>query len=189
MFDDAQDRPGLFQGVVFHFRGEFGMKSPPLSELIPMLLANGGTIVGTVESLFSRPKGGEWNAGSGGGGGGSGGGSEGGSGGSGGGGGSWKPKRVVIFQHSSASPEEDVRMLERDLETFSTAGMPPGTEGGGGVRGGGSSGDGGGSGGGGGNGAEDEDATVHVVTPLWLVDSVGSFRVLKPTVLHQIKQF
>ena len=156
-----------------------------------MLLANGGTIAGTVESLFSRPKGGERNAGSGGGGG-SGGGSDDGSGGSGGGGGSgsWKPKRVVIFQ-PSASPKEDVRMLERDLEPFSTAGMPPGAENRGGGRGGGSGSGAGGGGGGccGGDGAEDGDATVDVVKPLWLVDSVGSFRVLKPTVLHQVQQF
>lgn len=127
-----------------------------------MLVANGGAVAETIGSLFTRR-------------GGAGGGRGAGDGGSGGGGrggagsGSWRPRRVVIFQPSAASPEEDARALERELATLAGVALsPPSSE-----RGGG-------------GGHEDSAAVVEVVKPLWLVDSVGSFRILKPTVTHRV---
>lgn len=148
----------MFHGTTFYFRGHFGTESPPQSELEPMLLDNGGTVAGTIDALFRRQPG------------------EGGGSGSAGGGrrdgsstsssGCWRPPRVVIFQPSASSQEEDLRALARELAVHSKAWVSTGSESGGGSR-------------------RDWDA-VEVVKPLWLVDSVGSFRVLQPTVLHRV---
>ncbi|CAM9679221.1 unnamed protein product [Ectocarpus sp. 6 AP-2014] len=157
------DRPGLFQGITFHFRGQFGTTgSPPLSDLESMLLANAGKVVSTLGSLCgarSNPLG----SGSGGG----------------GGSGGWRPRKVVIFQPSS--PDEDQRALEEkklaaalaaeaELSRQGSESAPR---------------DGGGYG-------RDDDGVgvvVDVVRPIWLVDSVGCFRVLKPAVHHRVPGF
>lgn len=175
----CQGRPGLFEGITFHFRGEFGTTgSPPLSELEPMLLVNGGKVVKTIRSLFTRPTEaggeGEGRRGSGGGGGSGSGSGEGGSG-------RWRPRRVVIFQPSSASPAKDARALQRELVTLAEVDPSPQSTSSESAR----SGSGSGSGGRGGA----ENMAVEVVKPIWLVDSVGCFRVLKPTVQHRLPTF
>lgn len=158
-----QDRPGLFQGITFHFRGQFGTTgSPPLSDLESMLLANAGKVVSTLGSLYgarSIPLG----SGSGGG----------------GGSGGWRPRKVVIFQPSSS--DEDQRALEEkklaaalaaeaELSRQGSESAPRG---------------------GGGCGRDDDRVVVviDVVRPIWLVDSVGCFRVLKPAVHHRVPGF
>ncbi|CAM9512008.1 unnamed protein product [Pylaiella littoralis] len=164
-------RPGLFHGITFHFRGEFGTTdSPPLSELEPMLLANGGRVVSTIASLFTRP------AGAGAGAGGEGAGRRGSGGGSGSGG--WKPRRVVIFQPSSASPAEDARALERELATLTAAEPSSQNASSESARGGGGRG-----------GPGPDGSAVEVVKPIWLVDSVGCFGVLRPSGQHRLPTF
>lgn len=166
-----QGRPGLFHGITFHFRGEFGTTdSPPLSELEPMLLANGGRVVSTIASLFTRP------AGAGAGAGGEGAGRRGSGGGSGSGG--WKPRRVVIFQPSSASPAEDARALERELATLTAAEPSSQNASSESARGGGGRG-----------GPGPDGSAVEVVKPIWLVDSVGCFGVLRPSGQHRLPTF
>eukprot|EP00752_Nemacystus_decipiens_P010315 g9190.t1 len=174
------DRPGLFQGISFHFRGEFGTTgSPPLAELQAMLLDNGGRVVSTIASLFTSPSGG-------GGGGGSGGGDDGsgrrsGGGGSSSGSGGWRPQRVVIFQPSSESPEEDAQALEEDMASVTGAerarrSLAAAAAECARARGGG----------GAGGMVGPDSAAIEVVRPIWLVDSVGCFRVLRPSVHHRL---
>lgn len=122
-----------------------------------MLLDNGGTIVETLGSLFVPQGVGGKNA--------PGAGGSGSNSSSGG----WRPQRVVIFQPCAASAQKDALVLARELATFAELEPSPALESGGGV---------------GGRGVGD---AVEVVKPLWLVDSVGSFRVLKPTVLHRVE--
>lgn len=186
----SQDRPGLFQGISFHFRGQFGTTgSPPRSELEAMLLANGGRVMSTIGSLFARPDGARGGCGDDGvsrrndGGSNTGGGSSSGSSGGSGSGG-WRPRRVVIFQPSSDSPEEDARVLEEDLAAAAEAekelsrhsqrvasegARPRGV--------------------GAGGGAGPDNTAIEVVKPIWLVDSVGCFRVLRPSVHHRLPSF
>lgn len=161
LFFHHQDRPGLFQGITFLFRGVFGTTgSPPLYELESMLLANAGKVVNTLGSLCRARS---ITLGSGGGGG--------------GGGGGWRPRKVVIFQPSS--PDEDQRVLEEkklaaalaaevELSRQGSENSPRG---------------------GGGCGRDGEEVVVDVVRPIWLVDSVGCFRVLKPAVHHRVPGF
>lgn len=148
-----------------------------------MLLANGGTVVETIGSLFAvQPVGDGSSGGNGGADGGIGGahddvGSRSSSG------GGWTPRRVVIFQPCVSSPDEDASALARELgDRLARPGSSPGSpESGDG--GGGSGGSGGGMARGGRGGGV---ATAEVVRPLWLVDSVGSFRVLNPTEVHRV---
>ncbi|CAN0370907.1 unnamed protein product [Ectocarpus fasciculatus] len=132
-----------------------------------MLLANAGKVVNTLGSLCGTRS---TALGPGGGGGGGGGGS-----------GGWRPRRVVIFQPSS--PDEDERVLEEKKLAAALAATEAelsrqGSEesaprgGGGGVCGRG-----------------DEVVGVDVVRPIWLVDSVGCYRVLKPAVHHRVPGF
>lgn len=149
----------MFHGTTFHFRGEFGRESPSLSELQPMLLANGGAIVETIGALFTHPQQGE-RVGNGSGVGVKRHGTNNNSGNR-----SWRPQRVVIFQPPTASPGGRGGVLASELANLAEAGLSLGSEGAGGIE---------------------DGITVEVVKPLWLVDSVGSFRVLKPTVLHRV---
>lgn len=170
----SQDRPGLFQGISFHFRGRFGTTgSPPLAELEAMLLDNGGRVVSTIGSLFTRPAG-------------AGGGSDEGaarrSDGGGSGSGGWRPRRVVIFQPSSESPEEDARVLEEELASVTQAELSLSKQSlaseGPGARAGGA-----------GGGGPPNNMAIETVKPIWLVDSVGCFRVLRPSVHHRLPTF
>lgn len=90
---------------------------------------------------------------------------------------------MVIFQPSSESPEEDVRVLEEDLASVVEAELSKRTSKtrtlaaeGARARGGGA--------GGWGSGPPDNMA-IEIVKPIWLVDSVGCFRVLGPSVDHR----
>lgn len=142
-----------------------------------MLLANGGAVVETIGSLFAAAQpasDGNNNSSSGGNGG-----ADGVKDGSGGGDGThgassgisssrsggWTPRRVVIFQPRVSSPEVDARALARELADHVTrlgfSSGSPGRDGGG-------------------------ASTAEVVRPVWLVDSVGSFRVLRPTEVHRV---
>lgn len=84
---------------------------------------------------------------------------------------SWRPQRIVIFHPSAASPQEDARVLARELNAFDKASFPQSSQSGGG---------------GGGVGRVADRGAVEVLKPLWLVDSIGCFRALKPTVLHRV---
>lgn len=158
---NLQDRPGLFLDTIFHFRGEFGTESPPRSELEPMLKANGGIVAETLRSLFSRRD--VLPVGSSGGGGtgvevDSNGNSE------------RRRRRIVLFQALASSPEHDARALARDLASLSKSSSTTGSTSSGqgramGVAGGGE---------------------VEVMRALWLVDCIGSFRVLNPTHVHKV---
>ena len=143
-------------------------------------------MVNTIGSLFTSPSGaGGWgsddkagrrsDAGSG-----SGSGSSGsGSGDSGSGSGGWRPRRVVIFQPSSASPEEDSRVLEEDMTSVSEAELSKQSLAAEGARARGGSGAGSGGG--------PDNMAIEVVKPIWLVDSVGCYRVVRPSVHHRLK--
>lgn len=146
---------------MFHLRGHFGKDSPPMSELEAMLLANGGTVVETISDLLARQAGGnsiENRCGR-----------RDGRSNSSSGGGTWRPTRVVIFQPSVDSPEGDIEALARDLAVHSVVPSSSGSEKGG--RGG---------------SAKRHGGEVEVVKALWLVDSIGSYRVLQPTVVHRV---
>eukprot|EP00903_Cladosiphon_okamuranus_P010353 g9796.t1 len=180
------DRPGLFHGVSFHFRGHFGTTgSPPLSELEAMLRDNGGRVVTTIGSLYTLPAG-------------AGGGSsnDNNSHGSGrrsesssssnsssSGSGAWRPQRVVIFQPSSESPEDDARVLEEDLACAVEAEMSKQASKTSSLSAEGARARGGGAGD---RGAGPDNMAIEVVKPIWLVDSVGCFRVLIPSVHHRL---
>lgn len=147
-----------------------------------MLLANGGAVVETIGSLFAaQPVGDSSSGGNGGAGRGKDGSIDGahddvGSTGSSSG---WTPRRVVIFQPCVFSPDKDASALARELDDrLARLGSSPGSP---------ESNGGGGSGGGVARGGRGGGvATAEVVRPLWLVDSVGSFRVLKPSEVHRV---
>lgn len=155
----CQDRPGLFHGTTFHLRGHFGKDSPPKNELEAMLLANGGTVVESISNLLARGGGSstENRCGR----------RDGKSNSS---SGTWRPPRVVIFQPSVDSQEGDMEALARDLAVHSMVPSSSGSEKGG--RGG---------------GAKRHGGEVEVVKALWLVDSIGSYRVLQPTIVHRVQ--
>lgn len=164
-YDKSQDRRGLFENTIFHFRGEFGTESPPRSELEPMLIVNGGIVKDTLASLFDtdneralpndddhsdhvgndrgerspqqrRPL----------------------------------PRRIVLFQASASSPERDAAALSRELRALAERstgvhGLPKDC---------------------GKIGGAWPGVCVEVVRPLWLVDSIGAFRALTPSDLHRV---
>lgn len=157
----CQDRPGLFHGTKFHLRGHFGKDSPPKNELEAMLLANGGTVVESISNLLARGGGGssiENRCGR----------RDGRSSSS--SSGTWRPTRVVIFQPPVDSQEGDIEALAKDLAVHSMVPSSSGSEKGG--RGG---------------GAKRHGGEVEVVKALWLVDSIGSYRVLQPTIVHRVQ--
>lgn len=70
-----------------------------------------------------------------------------------------RPRRVVLFQASGSSPQRDAESLATQLAALEL------------------------------ERARQRDVgvgEVEIMRPLWLVDSIGSFRVLKPTDLHRV---
>lgn len=134
-----------------------------------MLLDNGGRVVTTIDSLFTRPAGAGGN-------GDDGAGRRSDSGSSSSGSGAWRPRRVVIFQASSHSPEEDARVLDTDLASAAEVELSRQALASEGARARG-------------GGAGPDSLAVEVVKPIWLVDSVGCFRVLRPSVHHRLPTF
>lgn len=78
-------------------------------------------------------------------------------------------RRIVLFQASASYPQEDVRALATELAALEEVSVLPGPEGGSTRRISGR-----------------EEWGVEVMRPLWLVDCVGSFRMLNPTDLHRV---
>lgn len=78
-------------------------------------------------------------------------------------------RRVVLFQASPSAPERDARALAKELLSVGRPSPPIG-----------------GSGASRGRGREIGVGEVEILRPLWLVDSIGSFRVLAPSDVHRV---
>lgn len=73
-------------------------------------------------------------------------------------------RRIILFQASASSPERDAEALAGDLVALADPSLKERVSSGAGAEGGG----------------------VEVMRPLWLVDSIGSFRAVPPSDLHKV---